>query len=192
MQFDQLKRHGFTPVLCDPTTPSRPCRAPAWHDVAAENPNRRELLKTLLAVALAMVPNSHAVAGTLPLERDRFVELSEKLCAMSIDDRSLADVIQNALAAQFTDDDLRRIAELLRSDTPQETDRLVTSSELAKSIVSVWYSGLFGTGERTRVLAYEEALAWRATGYAKAPGTCGEFGDWIKQPPSALDRERRP
>ena len=66
-----------------------------------------------------------------------------------------------------------------------DVDRLVASSgldELVKSIVSVWYSGLLGTGERTRVLAYEDALAWRATGYAKAPGTCGEFGDWITRP----------
>jgi Membrane bound FAD containing D-sorbitol dehydrogenase len=55
----------------------------------------------------------------------------------------------------------------------QDVDRLVASSglhRLAESIVSVWYSGLFGTGEKARVLAYEEALAWRATGYAKAPG----------------------
>ena len=94
----------------------------------------------------------------------------------------------------YSADDFRRIAELLHSATPQDVDRLVASSgyELAKSIISVWYSGLLGTGERTRVLAYEEALAWRATGYAKAPGTCGEFGDWITKPPSALDRERRP
>jgi hypothetical protein len=81
------------------------------------------------------------------------------------------------------------------SATPQDVDRLVASSgldKLAKSIISVWYSGLLGTGETTRVLAYEDALAWRATGYAKAPGTCGEFGDWITKPPTALAGERRP
>jgi hypothetical protein len=75
----------------------------------------------------------------------------------------------------------------------QDIDRLIADSGLQKvaaSIVSIWYSGLFGTSENARVLAYEEALAWRATGYAKAPGTCGEFGDWITKPPSARDRER--
>ena len=131
----------------------------------------------------------------LPIEQDRFLEVSEKLCAMSIDDRTLADAIQNALLDQFAADDFRRIAELLHSATPQDIDRLVAGSglnKLAKSIVSLWYSGLLGTGESTRVLAYEEALAWRATGYAKAPGTCGEFGDWIAKPSTVLDRERRP
>jgi hypothetical protein len=113
---------------------------------------------------------------------------------MSIEDGLLADAIQNALTDQYTDDELRRIAELLHAATPDDVDRLVASSglhKLARSIVSVWYSGLLGTGETTRVLAYEEALAWRATGYAKAPGTCGEFGDWITKPPTARDRERQ-
>jgi hypothetical protein len=138
------------------------------------------------------------VAATLPLQRDQFVQLSEKLCAMSIDDKALADAVQTALLDQFAIDDFRRIAELAHSAAPQDIDRLAASSgleKLAKSIVSLWYSGLLGTGERTRVLAYEEALAWRATGYAKAPGTCGEFGDWIPKPATVLDRkdrERRP
>ncbi len=156
--------------------------------------HRRELLQRLLAAALASMPSWHnnVLAATLPLERDRFVELSEKLCAMSIQDRSLADAIQNALVDYYAAVDFRNIAEHLHSATPQDVDRLLASSNLARSIISVWYSGLLGTGEKTRVLAYEEALAWRATGYAKAPGTCGEFGDWITKPPSVADRERRP
>jgi hypothetical protein len=99
------------------------------------------------------------------------------------------------LADQYPENEFGRIAELLHSAAPEDAERLVVGSplhKLAKSIVSLWYSGLLGTGETARVLAYEEALAWRATGYAKAPGTCGEFGDWIAQPLSALDRERRP
>jgi hypothetical protein len=167
-----------------------------WREAAASGPQRRELLQSLLAAALATGTGWHdaAAASALPLERHRFVELSEKLCAMPIEDGIVADDIQNALAERYTEEDLRRIAELLQSVTPQDVDRLIASSgllKLAKSIVSVWYSGLLGTGERTRVLAYEEALAWRATGYAKAPGTCGEFGDWIGQPPTARDREHQ-
>jgi hypothetical protein len=83
----------------------------------------------------------------------------------------------------------------VQSASLQDVDRLIAGSDLQKvaaSIVSIWYSGLFGTSENARVLAYEEALAWRATGYAKAPGTCGEFGDWIMKPPTARDRERWP
>ncbi len=192
-----MKRCEFSKVLGGAAVASWPRAAAGREEAAAGGPHRREVLLRLLAAALATTTGWHgdAVAAALPLERDRFVELSEKLCAMSIDDRSLADVIQMALVDQHAADDFKRIAETLHSATPQDIDRLVASSglqELARSIVSVWYSGLLGTGDRARVLAYEEALAWRATGYAKAPGTCGEFGDWIAKPPNALNRERRP
>jgi Membrane bound FAD containing D-sorbitol dehydrogenase len=196
MQFDRLKGCKFIPPVGSAAAPSRRTRVER-QDSAAGSPHRRELLRSLLVAALAAAAgwDNDVVAASLPLERDRFVGLSERLCAMSIEDGSLADAIQNALVDRFTDDEFRRIAELLHSATPQEIDRLVASSgldKLAKSIISVWYSGLLGTGETTRVLAYEDALAWRATGYAKAPGTCGEFGDWITKPSTALAGERRP
>jgi hypothetical protein len=197
MQFDPTNRRKFAAVRDCAAAPSQPRTSAGRQDTVAGGPHRRELLQSLLAAALAnaAVWRSDAVAASMPLERDRFVELSAKLCAMSIKDQSLADAIQKALADQYAGDEFRRIAELLHSVAPEDVDRLVVGSplhELAKSIVSLWYSGLLGTGERTRVLAYEEALAWRATGYAKAPGTCGEFGDWIAEPSSALNRERRP
>jgi hypothetical protein len=194
MQFNSLKRLEFmTPF--DATTAR--AGTSAQEDADAGGRNRRVLLQQLLALAFATAPDWRdiAVASAFPLERHRFVELSQKLCAMQIGDGPLADAIQSALADQYTDGDFKRIAELLHSATPQDIDRLVASSglqNLAKSIVSTWYSGLLGTGERTRVLAYDDALAWRATGYAKAPGTCGEFGDWIAQPPNTPNLERRP
>jgi hypothetical protein len=196
MQFDRLNRREIT-ILGGEAAPSWLPNSAVRQEPAAGSCHRRELLQSLGAAVLATATGWYidALAAALPIERDRFLEASEKLCAMSIDDRALADVIQNALLDQFAADDFRRIAELLHSATPQDIDRLVASSglnKLAKSIVSLWYSGLLGTGERTRVLAYEEALAWRATGYAKAPGTCGEYGDWIAKPPTVLDREHRP
>jgi hypothetical protein len=195
MQFDHLKRRAFIPPRGGAAAPSRPTALAAGAE--ASGLDRRGLLQSLLAAALAAGPDWRhiAVAATLPLERHRFVELSQKLCAMSIDDEALAGVIQRALADRYSNDDLRRIAELVISATPHDIDRLVAGSglhDLAKSIVTAWYSGLLGTGEGARVLAYEDALAWRATGYAKAPGTCGEFGDWISRPVTTPDRERRP
>jgi Membrane bound FAD containing D-sorbitol dehydrogenase len=166
---------------------------------------RRLLLVVLIAVSCCsdcslLRSQAYRVGTAMRLQgpcrsSDQFIELSEKLCAMSIDDRALADAIQNALSDQYSNDELRRIAELVHSASLQDIDRLIAGSGLQKvaaSIVSIWYSGLFGTSKNTRVLAYEEALAWRATGYAKAPGTCGEFGDWITKPTSARDRERWP
>ena len=114
---------------------------------------------------------------------------------MPIEDGSLAEVIQRALAAQYANEEFRQLAELVQSADPNNVERLGAGSEaweLAKSIVSVWYSGQIGVGERTRVLAYDEALAWRATGYAKAPGVCGAFGDWIAKPHGALYPESSP
>jgi hypothetical protein len=165
-------------------------------DDAASIAPRREVLR-LLAAALATAigwPREMAAAA-LPLDRDQFVKLSEKLCAMRLSGGSLADEIQNALAERYSGEDFRRIALASQSDNSQEIERLVAElgvRDLAQSILSVWYSGMLGTGEGARVLAYEDALAWRATGYAKAPGTCGEFGDWTTKPPDVLDRERRP
>lgn len=114
---------------------------------------------------------------------------------MPIEGGSLADAIQSALAAQYADAAFRELAELAQSDDPNDVERLGAgsdASELAKSVVSAWYSGQIGVGEAMRVLAYEETLAWRATGYAKAPGVCGAFGEWIAKPHGALDHENSP
>jgi hypothetical protein len=164
----------------------------------ADAPDRRDLLTRLLFVALANAvcwPRSVAAAEALPLAQDRFLELSAKLCAMDIKDGILADAIQNALLGRYAANEMQRIATVLDTASPQDVDHLISRSglhELAKSIISVWYSGQIGAGETARVLAYEEALAWPATGYAKPPGTCGIFGDWSAKPASTIDTGHQP
>ena len=194
MQFDPLKQREAT-IFEGDGAPQRQRTSAARQEIVASNPHRRELLRSFLAAALAATWSwqRDVLAATLPLERDRFIELSEKLCAMSTRDKSLGEAIQNALADYYDAADFKRMAELLHSAPPDDVDRLLASSglqKLAKAIVSGWYSGFVGTGESTRVLAYEGALAWQATGYAKAPGICGEFGDWATKPPSTPDRGR--
>jgi hypothetical protein len=160
--------------------------------------HRRELLIWCLAAVFTGSVgwgDHNSVAAASPFERDRFLDLSAKLCGMPIEDGSLADVIQDALASRYVNEEFWRLAELVKSADPNDVERLGAGSavwELAKSILSVWYSGRIGVGERTLVLAYDEALAWRATGYAKAPGVCGAFGDWITKPHGALDHESSP
>jgi hypothetical protein len=164
----------------------------------AAGPDRRALLARLLALALVDVmfgPHGGAAAEALPLGRDRFLTLSAKLCAMQVNDQALADAIQNALVGRFAANEWNHIADILGSASPQDVDRLISRSglrDLAKSIISAWYSGQVGVGEAAHVLAYEEALAWPATGYAKAPGTCGEFGEWSAKPASASDPGDQP
>src|SRR5262245_19296685 len=197
MPFEYSERHGFIPSCGNAQAPSSRPTAAEGQDTEAGGPDRRELLQRLLAAAFAVLSDWRhtAIAATLPLEPQRFVELSQKLCAMSIKDETLAGVIHKALANLYTEDELRRIAELLDSAPSHNMNRLIASSgfePLAKALVSAWYSGSLGSGESARVLAYEDALAWRATGYAKAPGTCGEFGDWTGPPPNTSDREPQP
>jgi hypothetical protein len=157
------------------------------------NHDRREVLSKLLAAALVVTtswPRGGALAATLPLGRDRFLEISAKLCAVEIKDGFLGDAIQNALLDHYAANEFKRIAKILESATPEDVDHLIAISglrELARSVVSAWYSGQVGRGEAARVLAYEEALAWPATRYAKAPGTCGEFGEWNAKPANAFD-----
>ena len=69
----------------------RSCPRPAAASNDAGDPHRREILIKLLAAALTTVTGRSGLAATLPLGRDRFLEVSEKLCAMSIDDRALAE-----------------------------------------------------------------------------------------------------
>jgi hypothetical protein len=123
------------------------------------------LLQSLLAAALTRLPPwlKDAIAAALP--RDRLVDLWEKLCAIPIEDRSLADVIQNVLSEQYNEDDLRRIAEVLDSATGsvQDLDRLWPALDSRRSRIRssrCGYSGLRGSGHNVRVLAYEKALAW--------------------------------
>ena len=194
MQLDPLKQREVT-IFQDKSARARARTSAARQEPLATSPHRRELLQSLLAAALAAIWSwqRDVLAATLPLERDRFIELSEKLCAMLIGDKSLAEVIQNALADYYDAADFKRIAELLHSGSADDVDRLLAGSglqKLANAIVCTWYSGLLGTGEKTRVVAYESALVWQATGYAKAPGVCSEFGDWATKPPSTPDRGR--
>ena len=62
--------------------------------------HHRELLIKWLAAALAGSVgwgDHDSIAAASPFERDRFLDLSVKLCGMPIEDGSLADVIQDAL-----------------------------------------------------------------------------------------------
>jgi hypothetical protein len=90
MRSGQLRRREFVMLSGGTAAPLREPISAEWQDAQAVGPDRRKLLKSLLAVTLAIGWQNEVVASTLPLERDRFVELSEKLCAMSIDDAFLA------------------------------------------------------------------------------------------------------
>jgi hypothetical protein len=189
------KTQRFSPIAAKPDWEIQVSKRsdPSALGIGAEagDPDRRALLARLLALALADVmfwPSGDAIAEALPLARDRFLAVSTKLCAMQVNDQALADAIQEALFRRFDPNEWKHIGDILESASSQDVDRLISRSglrDLAKSIISAWYSGQVGVGESAHILAYEEALAWPATGYAKAPGTCGEFGEWSARPAGA-------
>ena len=137
-------------------------------------------------------PWPHAAwAGTLPLDRQRFLELSAKLCDLPIKARGVADEIQAAIAGGTQLERINRLAALVGPAAPETVESLVAASDLgdlAESLIAAWYTGMTGSREELgpteirRVVTHEDALAWRATGYAKAPGTCGVFAEWAANP----------
>lgn len=160
-------------------------------EVAGQLPvgRRAAIVGALAALArLTLAPGSAAAfTGDLPLDRDDFVELSRRLCDLSLKAGSLSDELQAALldVEGRVPDRLARLAELVASAPPADVDRLVAQSDLkdlAEAIVAAWYTGMVGPAQRPRVVTHEDALAWRATGYAKAPGTCGAYGEWTERP----------
>jgi len=53
----------------------------------------------------------------------------------------------------------------------------------AKALAAAWYTATIGTGASTRLLSYEDALAWKVAGFDATPGLCaGEFGFWAEAP----------
>ena len=136
-----------------------------------------------------------AMARDLPLQRQRFAEISSRLCGLPIKPRGLSDVVQAALADAYTPERLARLAELVASTPDGSLDSVIATSDLkdlAEALIAAWYTGMLATGGKTRVLTLEDALAWHATGYAKPPATCGVFGEWTSSPALAVAVEAKP
>ena len=67
-------------------------------------------------------------------------------------------------------------------------DRLLEgdeSADVAGEVVAAWYSGLHVNASGPVAHTFEEALAWRAVGFAAVPGFCGEPGSPWARPPRA-------
>ena len=170
-------------------------------DALAADIDRRETLAAILATIMVPLTGAagltadSASAADLPLQPRQFLELSARLCDMPVRGTALADSIQGALIERHAADRLIELAKLVQNSAATDVERWQSdpkTKELAKDIISVWYSGLTGQGDKQRVVTHESALAWRATSYAKPPGTCGEFGDWTARPAGSAVLEGRP
>jgi hypothetical protein len=54
---------------------------------------------------------------------------------------------------------------------------------VAKALAAAWYTGTVGVGASSRLVSYDDAMAWKAVDYEAVPGMCaGEFGFWSEPP----------
>ena len=143
--------------------------------------SRRGLLAGAGAVSLASVLPADARA---PLALDRFMRMSERLCGVTLASTTFGKDVLALLSQEFSAAQLRALAHLVEARADRRPDFSAAGLRpLVSRLVSVWYSGLAATpagGERA--LSYMDAAAWAATGYAKPPTSCADFGDWARAP----------
>ena len=166
---------------------------------------RRTALTALLAAVAAAsgmgagmfggAAHAQPAPAAARLDPARFLEMSRRLTAQPIRSRSLANEIQAAIGPLDVGDNLGRLADLVERSTPEQLGRAIAEAGytgLADMIVVAWYSGTVGGDKDLRIVTHSDALAWAATGYAKAPGTCDTaFGAWTAQPVIAAAKGAR-
>lgn len=79
-----------------------------------------------------------------------------------------------------------QLSELARATPPANLAGAVRGTPMepvARALAAAWYTGTVGSGASSRLLSYEDALAWKAVGYEAVPGMCaGNFGFWSEPP----------
>ena len=82
-----------------------------------------------------------------------------------------------------------QLAALARGTPPANLAAAVAGTPMeaaAKALAAAWYTATVGAGPAAKLLSYEDALAWKVSGFDATPGLCaGEFGFW-SEPPAVL------
>lgn len=135
--------------------------------------DRRSLLRSCAAAALfSMMPDMPLASSRLNVSA--FLQKSRELTEKSNLDPVLGSAFFHAFQAQTGDDDLLRL--IHGSDDHGESD-------LAKSIIAAWYTGIVEAPSGPELVTYSEALVWNAMRYTKPPGECGgRTGYWADPP----------
>jgi len=142
---------------------------------------RRRLLQGLAAlVASGYIPAS--AAQTPP----QAATLSKSLTGFAYDDAAVASSMLRAMTAAFGAQPLQRIAAIAASTPPAGLADALRSAGLdtvASRVIVALYSGTVTTAQGTVVLAYNDALGWRAVPWTKPNAVCGGPTDyWASAP----------
>ncbi|CAM3655938.1 sugar dehydrogenase complex small subunit [Polaromonas hydrogenivorans] len=166
---------------------------PLPHGPAPRDPRRRIVLAGLLgAYAASLIPWAlgQPVANA---EQGAFLGVSAILAGRQTLDTTQAKRLYDALVAN--DAGFAAAAQALltlineRKIDPADLHKVLTDEKSALAIVAqdiarAWFMGIVGSGEKSRALAYEDALnAQIVQDFLKPPTYAyGAYGSWAKQP----------
>ena len=157
------------------------------------DPVRRALLTSLLATsAVSIIPPAFA-APTADAAQNAFLSASQILTGHSSLDPDQASLLYNALIAddaQFAEgvQALAKILDQGNIDLLQLQHVLDSENApvaaLPRKIVTAWYTGIVGEGEKARCITYETALMnVIVADKLQPPSYCfGAPGSWVEKP----------
>jgi len=157
------------------------------------DPVRRALLTSLLATsAVSVIPPAFA-APTADAAQNAFLSASQILTGQSSLDPEQASLLYNALIAddaQFASG-VQALAKILGQPNIDllQLQHVLDSENapiaaLPRKIVTAWYTGVVGEGEKARCITYETALMnVIVADKLQPPSYCfGAPGSWVEKP----------
>jgi len=157
------------------------------------DPVRRALLTSLLAASAASAIRPAFAAPTTDAAGDAFLAASKTLTGRSSLDATQASRLYAALLAddpQFAAG-VQALVTLIdqRKIDPMQLQHLLDSQHsalaaLPRKIVTAWYTGIVGDGEKARCITFETALMnVIVSDKLKPPSYCyGGYGSWAEKP----------
>lgn len=154
---------------------------------------RRALLTSLLAASAASVIPPAFAAPAADAAQDAFVSASKILTGRTSLDPKQASLLYSALIAddpQFAEgvQALATILDRRKSDLRQLQHVLDNEASpvaaLPRKILTAWYTGIVGEGEKARCITYETALMnVVVSDKLRPPSYCyGAPGSWVEKP----------
>jgi hypothetical protein len=160
---------------------------------AAPDFERRTLLAGLTAALMTACVPSATAQEDVSAARRSFAELSNLLTGRSTLDATHADVLYDALVASrpHFDSEVRALLTLMQNRTidPKDLQRTLDGERsplaaLPRAIVSAWYLGVVGEGERARCVTFESSLSYEiVSDRLSPPSYChGGPASWVEKP----------
>jgi Membrane bound FAD containing D-sorbitol dehydrogenase len=150
---------------------------------------RRRLLQGLAALAVsALAPAGWAQNTSTVMSPAAFRSLTVTLTDFAFSDPTLATTLLDALRDAVGDAALMKITTLAVVVAPDQLGAELRAAGLeaqAQKVLVALYTGTIQSTNGTRVLTYDQALAWQAVPWTKPNAQCGGETDyWASAPPN--------